>query len=247
MVGFAFLVEPLFLFFLLATFGWLVGRRFRRLGGGVIGAAVVALYALSTPLVGGRLLHMLEAGVPTAAPPGAAAPQAVVVLSAALRRSARPGIAATVGPLTLERIRRAAQLHRATGLPILVSGGRLDRNAPAIAATMRDALLEDFGTPVRWVEDASRNTYENAAFSAAILHAEGIRAAYLVTHAWHMPRAREAFTNAGLSVVPAAVAFTYVGPGMAPRDLIPQARALVSSTYAVHELVGRLWYAIVYH
>jgi uncharacterized SAM-binding protein YcdF (DUF218 family) len=246
MIKFGFVVEPVFLFLVLVALGWLVGRYSRRCGRIVVGAAVIALYALSTPFVGGRLLSMLEAAVPTVPPTGEAAPQAVVVVSAGIRRSARPGIVDTVGPLTLERIRHAAQLHRATGLPILVSGGRLG-GMPTVASTMRDALVEDFATPVRWVEDAARTTYENAKFSTALLHADGIRSAYLVTHAWHMPRAQEAFAEMGLSVVPAAAAFTPVRPGLSPRDLFPRARGLAMSTHALHELVGRLWYAIAYY
>ena len=40
---------------------------------------------------------------------------------------------------------------------------------------MRDSLTQDFQVPVRWVEDRSRDTWQNARDSAAILRANGHR------------------------------------------------------------------------
>ena len=175
-------------------------------------------------------------------------PQAIVVLSAGLRRSSTHALQDTVGPLTLERLRRAAALQRATGLPLLVTGGKFDSYATSVAAAMTDSLTSDFGVPVRWVETASRNTFENAQFSAAILHPEDIRSVYLVTHPWHMPRAREAFERTGTATTPAAAAYSTSGV-LAPtiNDLIPNSRALEMSAYAIHEYVGRLWYQARYY
>lgn len=242
----AFLADPVFLFSLVTGLGWLVRRRFRVVGNALVVCAAISLYALSTPLVGARLLHLLEIAPPTALAAPAQAPQAIVVLSAGLAASRSGGGADTVGRLTLERIRTAARLHRETGLPILVSGGVLRVGAVSVAAAMEDALAADFRVPVRWVEDASRNTYENAQFSAAILRRADIRTSYLVTHGWHMPRARKAFEGTGLNVVPVPAGFTPVGSGIAPSDLIPRTRALAMSAYALHELIGGLWYAIAY-
>lgn len=241
-----FLADPVFLFSLLTAVGWLLRRRFRAVANVLIACAAIGLYALATPLVGTRLLHMLELEPPPALPAQAPAPQAIVVLAGDLAASRSGGRADTVGPLTLDRIRTAARLHRDTGLPILVSGGVLRGGTVSVAAAMEVALMTDFRVPVRWVEDASRNTYENAQFSAAILRRANIRTSYLVTHGWHMPRARKAFEGTGLNVISAPAGFIRVGSGIAPSDLIPRTRALAMSAYALHELVGGLWYAIAY-
>jgi uncharacterized SAM-binding protein YcdF (DUF218 family) len=111
---------------------------------------------------------------------------------------------------------------------------------------MRRALVEDFGVPVRWVEGQARTTYENAEQSAAMLRAEGIDTIYLVTHAVHMLRSQEAFERARLTVVPAATVFTSIDPDVSFRDLVPRATMLVRSSYALHELLGRLWYRFAY-
>ena len=56
------------------------------------------------------------------------------------------------------------------------------------ADAMATALRDDFGVPVKWTEGKSRNTAENAAFSAALLRPDAVRRVLLVTDAMHMPR-----------------------------------------------------------
>src|SRR6202042_2404125 len=93
-----------------------------------------------------------------------------------------------------------AALHRKTGLPILVTGGIVQPDRPAVGTLMAASLSEDFQVPVAWVEDASVDTWENALLSAGILQTHHIRSVYLVTHGWHMRRAVMAFRHAGLVV-----------------------------------------------
>ena len=49
---------------------------------------------------------------------------------------------------SLERVRYAARLHRDTGLPLLVTGGRLFGETGDEATLMKQALTEDFTVPV---------------------------------------------------------------------------------------------------
>src|SRR3546814_14888599 len=72
---------------------------------------------------------------------------------------------------------------------------------------MQITLERDFGVEVRWTESESTSTWTNARLSAAKLRAAGIRRFYLVTHAWHMPRAMLAFAGTGLEAVPAPTCF----------------------------------------
>ena len=138
-------------------------------------------------------------------------------------------------------VRAGIRLHRKTGLPILVTGGVLAPGATPIAAVMAQVMGAEYATPPRWVEDRSRDTWENATFSAAMLKAEGITSVYLVTTSWHMPRSILAFERAGLAVTAAPVrAPDYV----AGFDIIPQASGWQASYYAMHELIGYLWYRL---
>lgn len=238
----AFLVPPANLI-VLALVGLLLSRPRRRWAAAVAFAALAALYAFSTPLVSAWMLRSLE-DAPALSRPSADGAQAIVVLSAGADLEAPEYGGPTVDALALQRLRYAARLARATGLPILASGGPVSGIDGSLADLMARALEEDFGVAPRWLEERSADTRQNAAFSAAILHPAGIERIYLVTHAWHMPRARAAFEAAGLAVTPAPTAFTE-----APRlryALVPSVSALKRSYYALHEMAGRLWYRLAY-
>jgi uncharacterized SAM-binding protein YcdF (DUF218 family) len=148
--------------------------------------------------------------------------------------------------MALQRLRYAAKLQRETGLPILITGGRPDGSAESEAAIMARALREDFVVPVRWQEQESDNTAENAQFSAAILRKAGVQRILLVTDAMHMQRARLAFQQTGLDIVAAPTIFISAESGTAV-DLIPHARWLQYSAYAMHEWLGLAWYRLRHH
>ena len=81
-----------------------------------------------------------------ALPPDAAAisqAQAIVIVAGGRHRNAPEYGGETVNPLTLERLRYGARLARASGLPILLSGGA-PSGGTAEALLMRDALERDF-------------------------------------------------------------------------------------------------------
>ena len=97
--------------------------------------------------------------------------------------------------------------------------------------------------PVRWVERRSRNTAENAAFSAALLGAEKVERVLLVTDAMHMERARTVFQRTGLQVTDAPTMFF----GEQARGLaawVPSAEGMRRSWYASYELIGLAWYRL---
>lgn len=218
----------------------------KRLGSWLIFAAGATLYLLSTPLIGQRLMAGLEVGFPPLAAGSPAQADAIVVLSADLRREATEYDGDTVGDLTLERMRYGAAVHRQTGLPILVTGGHIRGSRVAIGRVMAEAYRSDFQIKVRWVEDRARNTFENATLSKRLLDQEGIDRIILVTHAWHMRRSIAAFEHAGFDVIPAGTGFNVPGPGLHPFDLVPRSAVLATSALALHEWVGWVWYQLVY-
>lgn len=104
---------------------------------------------------------------------------------------------------------------------------------------MRTSLERDFGVPVRWSEGHSRDTFENAEFSAQLLRAAGVTRILLVTHSNHAYRAAREFEACGLTVVPAPVG-VWVAPPPSALRYLPQASALRRSTEALYELLGEL-------
>ena len=218
----------------------------RRFAAFLLLITVISLYALSTGFVAGALERSLYEHPPLSADAGLPAAGAIVVLGAGSYRDP-PEYAApdTVGPLTLERLRYAASLHRRSGLPLLVAGGTTLPGTPAEAKAMELSLNDDFGIGVRFVEDRSRNTTENAVLSAALLAPAGISRIVLVTHAIHMSRALRSFEEQGLDVVPAPTVFSGVAP-VSAASWLPTASALARSALALHEHVGLLWYRLRY-
>ena len=227
---------------LLAGWGLLRMRKRPRAGKALAALALAALWALSTPWVSRTLLQALE---PEAVDPLRAAPaQAIVVLGGGKYYAAPEyGGADTVSEPTLVRLRYAALLHQLTGKPILVSGGAPEGRPITEAQTMKSVLENEFKTPVTWVEETSNNTLENARASRAILAPLGINRIYVVTHAWHMPRSQWIFAKAGFDVVPAPTKFA-TRFGLTPRDFMPQADALLDSSYFFHEIIGLAWYRL---
>lgn len=237
----AFLLPPLNL--LLAAFaGLLLSRAYPRVGRTLLIGSLALLWLCSTPYFAEGALHLLE-GPPKAVDTRTQAADAIVVLGGGTYFHAPEYGADTVGEATLPRLRYAATLQRTSGKPVLVSGGKPLGNKLSEAQQMKAVLEQEFNIPVRWAEDASDNTLENARYSYTLLQQSGIKRIYLVTHAWHMARSAEAFRRAGFEVIAAPTAFTT----RFKTDLlsfIPRAEALRDSKFFVHELIGLLWYRL---
>jgi uncharacterized SAM-binding protein YcdF (DUF218 family) len=153
-----------------------------------------------------------------------------------------------------DRVLYAARLYQQGNAPaILVSGGLLDwtplRTTPAEDMA---ALLEMMGVPPEaiWKQPKSRNTYEDALYSAQVLKEKGIRRILLVTSAWHMPRSAELFRAQGLEVIPAPVDFNVTeadweeltGPDLRAKllGLLPNADSLGLTSRMLKEYLG-MW------
>ncbi|HET6306130.1 MAG TPA: YdcF family protein [Rhodopila sp.] len=241
-----FLLEALLLpptaFVVLTAVGLLLRGRWWRFGRRLAAFSLVALVLSGMPAVSGNLLRVLERDVPPA-PANAPKPQAIVVLSAEMIRTRQAPLGFRPGLLTLDRLRTAVELQHQTGLPILVSGGRVQPAATTLAEVMAQSLKDDFQTPATWLENKSSDTWENATDSAAILRAHDITSIYLVTHSWHMPRALLAFRHTGLTVIPAP---TSIDDPLGPEadDFLPRASGWQASYYALHEWIGYVWYKL---
>lgn len=227
---------------LLFALSLLLWRRRPRISRVLLCAGAGLLWLAATPAFAGSLLRTLQPIPPLPAEGPLPAAQAIVVLSAEADREAPEYGAATVGTMTLVRIRYAAALHRRTRLPLLTSGGRPGADLEPLGSMMARALEDEFGCQVRWREDRSADTWENAAFSAQLLKAAGVKRVLLVTHAWHLPRAIAAFGSHGIEAVGAGTA--YRGPAVTGfSSFVPAASALRDTGFALHEWYGRLFYA----
>lgn len=239
----AIMLPPLSLI-LLGLCGHVAARHFRRMGNAIIVLAIALLLILSTG-AGMRWLcgPVEQRSLPLAAITGSGA-QAIVILGGGRLYAAPEEAGRDIpSPQTLIRLRHGAQLQRQTGLPILVSGGTPEGIGESEAALMARSLQEDFRVPVKWIEDGSDNTEQNAEQSKQQLQAVGIARVLLVTDALHMPRAQAIFSRAGFTVIAAPTTFV-AQKSLTAADFIPNASALKSSHYALHEKLGELWYQL---
>ena len=205
--------------------------------------ALVWLWLAATPCIGGMLLHSLQSypALPqTGQRPDA---EAIVVLSAGADSIGQEYGGAVIGPVTLQRLRYGAFLQRQYGLPMLVSGGKPTSNTESMAHLMQQCAAQEFSAKVKWLEERSADTRENARFSAEILKQNGIKKVLLVTTAWHMPRAMACFRDAGIEAIAAPTAFR--GEVFASwTSFVPHWNGLRDSCLAMHEWGGRLVYAV---
>lgn len=217
--------------------------RWRKSGGLLILVALLSLYLFSITPVSRMLLAGVES-YPALPPVIAQGDEQAIVVPGAGRYAGAPEYGGdTASTLALKRLRYAAYLHRQTGLPILVAGGTVWSGVKSEAELLDDALREVFNLEASWLEDHGRNTWENARYSRAMLEPLGIERIFLVTHAFHMPRAVYAFEMAGFKVTPAPTAFsTREQAGSAWLDWIPSADALGDTHIALHEWLGLLYY-----
>ncbi|HVE51672.1 MAG TPA: YdcF family protein [Casimicrobiaceae bacterium] len=226
---------------LIALAGLLLWRRAPRLARALAMFGVVSLLLLSLPVVAWVLTRAFDREpFDTSEAKGA---QAIVILGGGTRNMAPEYGGDTLGRLTLERVRYGARVAKATGLPVLVTGGKLGSATHTEADLMAEALHDEFAVNVRWREDASRNTHENAQFSARLLRAQGVSRIVLVAHAIDMPRGVAEFAAAGVVAIPAATGLPSRG-GIVPMDFLPRASALLLSHDALYEMLANLVRAV---
>ncbi|MBU0621305.1 MAG: YdcF family protein [Gammaproteobacteria bacterium] len=237
----AFLLPPLNLLLLAALGLWLWHKR-PLLARVLLTSSVALLWLLSTPFVADALMHAIE-GEPHAIDTKVQQADAIVVLGGGTYFHAPEYGGDTVGSYTLERLRFGARLQRETGKLILVTGGKPLGNDESEAAQMKRVLEQEFNVTVRWTEDGSNNTLENARLSRETLKSVGIDRIYLVTHAWHMPRALSVFEKAGFKVIPVPTAYT-TRYRIDLLTFMPNPSALRNSRIFMHELIGIVWYRI---
>ena len=221
---------------ILAAVGALLARRpsalaARRIGWGLLTVSLAALWLLATPAVADRLERAAERCAPLDLTQPLQA-QAVVILAGGEFRMRAPEYGGpAAGPGLLERLSYGAYVARRTGLPVLISG-----TSPEVLA-MRATLARDFGVEVRWVEGESRDTFQNAGFSARLLKTAQVTRIVLVTSASHEWRAVQEFKSAGLEVVPAP-AGGWAPPLVDTFYYVPNAVGLRHATEALYELLG---------
>jgi uncharacterized SAM-binding protein YcdF (DUF218 family) len=200
------------------------------------------LYLCSTAMFANFLMGSLERDFVSRAMSVISEADAIVLLGGAIRGDTHMGTLPDLNQQA-DRLLHAVALYKAGKAPvILVTGGAASGSRPE-AQQMKEVLMV-MGVPARDIllELQSRNTHDNALFSAQILKARKMQRILLVTSAFHMRRASELFVGQGLDTVPAPTDFQrVVGLPVLPGGL-PGVGNLARTTYALHEILGYWFY-----
>ncbi|WP_408599060.1 YdcF family protein [Pseudomonas sp. PLMAX] len=243
------LLMPPGVLILLLVLAWWWRRSRPRLAGWCFALGVGGFWLMSLPVMVQWGAGLLEREAPLPRDEWATLAQradAIVVLGAGRERGDLAWGSDQPTGMALERERYAARLAKASGLPILTSGGLHYGSPPTEAKMMADSMRDDFGVAVRWQEGQSRTTWENATFSAEVLLPEGIKRVVVVTQAWHMPRAVWSFQKAGFEVVPAPVGFLGVDNAEPLGGWMPEFKAVWRSGQLMNEAAGQIAYRLFY-
>lgn len=223
----------------------LLWRWSRRVSYGLVVLSLSSLLVLSIPAMKCFLYQGLEpypaldaASLNSLPSP----PQAIVVLAGGIHKQQPEYGRSVAGGYSVDRLLYGAELQRATGLRILLSGGNPAQAERSEAEAMAE-LLRNLAIEPDWVESNSLNTWENAMFSAEYLKRDGVDKVLLVTSAWHLPRAVYCFRQAGIEVIPAPTGFEGDFDNE-PGDWVPSSYSLYLSSRALREYLGMLAYRV---
>jgi uncharacterized SAM-binding protein YcdF (DUF218 family) len=213
----------------------------------VIGAFVGLVACGFTPL-GSVLLRPLEDRFPPWTPT-ADPPAGIIILGGTTKQEISAYRGHPVSDIGVDRLITAAMLaRRYPTARVIFSGGSPDIFGPGNAREVDSALqiLNQLGIPASRVEieDRSRNTVENAAFSKALALPQQGEHWLLVTSAFHMPRAVALFRKEGFAVDPAPTGWL-TGGNVSLIDIGNFASSVLLVHIATREWIGLAAYRVL--
>ena len=220
--------------------------RHAKLCKGCLLLALLLLFSFGTPPLPNLLTHTLESRYPRIEPLPEA--DAVVVLSGMLVLSKSSPGKLEFGE-GVERILAGIHLIKEeAGKHLILSGGSgdlYDQNKSEARLLERFAIELGVSQEKLLVEPSSRNTYENALYTKALMEEHGIDNIILVTSASHLPRAIGCFRKFGIEPIPYGVDYHARMPYI-PRlsDIVPNPENFRRTSSALHEYIGILMYKI---
>lgn len=144
------------------------------------------------------------------------------------------------------RLVTALRLQKRLHVPIIVSSGKVFEHRSAGAPIVKRFLF-DLGVPADdiIIEDRSRDTFENAAYTREICLSFGFKNPIVVTSASHLKRSVMIFEKVGLEVLPVPALFrSWQEKQYGWNDYLPG--TLRHAENAIHEYLGLVFYRFAY-
>jgi uncharacterized SAM-binding protein YcdF (DUF218 family) len=246
-VGF-FLVQPSNLCLLLTITGLVLARseRFRRLGGRLAAIGVAALLIAGFTPFGNVVILPLEERFPRPAPADLGAVDGIIILGGFEEARVTKGRHALAVNEAAERLTEAVRLaRRFPAAKVVFTGGTgtIVGKGEVAGAEIRDFLIDAGVAPERiLLEEASRNTRENATLTRALVKPQPGSRWLLVTSAYHMPRSVGIFRRAGFDVIAWPADYRTAGNG----DVLKFFDALDNGLRRSDAAIKEYWGLVVY-
>ncbi len=218
----------------------------------VLAVTLLVYYFLSIEPVACLLVRSLERAVPEVS--GGGEPAVILVLAGGYWREGgdRP-FPELAGP-TWRRLWRGIEIYREYDgeIPILYAGGSgypFDTSAGESRLARKYAVAMGIPEEDFWIEEESRDTYENVRETRAILDREfpgrEPHPVILVTSSTHMLRSYLVLRKAGLDPVPCPADHPVGRIILSPLTFYPDPQHLLTSTRCIHEWLGVAAYRLM--
>jgi uncharacterized SAM-binding protein YcdF (DUF218 family) len=210
----------------------------------MLALGILLLYVLSISPTADLLLRSLESTHEVLSPKMVPRSGTLVVLSGGASATADLPTSSRLTVGSIKRLLEAVRLYHLMDKPtIVISGGSGNPFVKVSEAVLMRELLLDLGIPAKriMIEGKSRDTYENG---RAVQQLRLKRPLILVTSAAHMPRALRVFRALGMRPLPAPSDFRGRLSVDDPLRFFPSAGSLATSTSALYEYLGTLWYGL---
>ncbi|VAX39048.1 hypothetical protein MNBD_PLANCTO02-124 [hydrothermal vent metagenome] len=229
--------------------GWLRSER-RGLSLKIVTFCWLLFYLLSIPLVSQGLSSTLESQNPQETP----LPEnvdSIIVLGAGVTPSVsiEGKVKTTLSFHSWVRCQHALELFRRYDQPdLILCGAKILSETPGTgeAETMRDYLIEQRVPPEKiYLENKSRNTFENIKNAAELVKKQKYQQVLLVTHAYHLPRALLCCRKQKLTVSASGCDYRqkqHWRPWYT--DVIATLGDFSQSQSVIHEWIGITWYRL---
>ncbi|GLS17230.1 membrane protein [Labrys miyagiensis] len=236
-------------------------RRFQRFGRFLMGFSILAFAVMGLSPLGSIMIAPLEERFPPPAfaasddlsPANPALPKiaGIIVLGGAVDTHISTTRHETALTDSAERMTAVAGLSRQFPDAKIVFTGGVGSLAGQIWGDISEAdasrqLFRSFGIPDERMlfENRSRDTYENAEFTYAMLKPQPGQRYLLVTSGYHMPRSMALFRKAGFDVIAYPVNYRTAGPEDALRPFYSMSDGLRQCNLAAREWFGLLAYRL---
>jgi uncharacterized SAM-binding protein YcdF (DUF218 family) len=208
--------------------------------------AMAVLWGCSMPIVANTVLGQLEQRHPAVTLDQIPDSKCLVVLGGSIEPVQPPRVDINLLD-SADRISKTASLYHAGKARLIIVSGGNQPWSPQLKseAVETRTLLVAWGVPAEAIvlDETSRNTFENAFNSIAIMRESECRNALLVTSAAHMTRAVDSFARYDVEAFPVSVDVRAVRTmRLTVFDFIPDTRALGMTTNAMREWVGQKVY-----